>query len=120
MEIVETYTTADAVAQGARLLDEKRPGWEHTVRGSVLRGEFNISSWETCIAGTLELWNSPSYDGDKPTQWISFNGLKFHVDDDQAIWVGFTLGSYAEDVDWDELDALWMAEVDQRIGVEAA
>jgi hypothetical protein len=114
MEVVQTYTMAEAVAQGARLLDELRPGWEHTIRGSVLRGEFHIQDWSSCVAGTLELFKQDN------AFRVSLNGISFHVDDPQAIWVGFTLPDYVEEVDWDALDAQWMYEVEQRIPVEAA
>jgi hypothetical protein len=112
---------AQAVANGARMLDVHRPGWEKTVKDSMIRGLFNMDNWDHCMVGTLEMFK---YVGSGENV-IAFNGLEVPVDD--AFFYGFDVDrNYHTDIRWTrefeshdgfvELDRLWRLEIEARTG----
>lgn len=119
-EINEVHTPEAAVAQGAALLDEHRPGWERTVRGAMTAGLFEMSAWESCMVGTLELVKvDPQIQLVTPVDMIAFNGLSISAYGDEARWIGFMPLKTEWDTPrdwWSTLDRLWRAEVEKRTG----
>ena len=118
MKVEKVHTMEEAVAQGARLLDHYRPGWEQTVHGAITAGMFEIANFDRCMMGTLELYSDHVHYGGSI---VSFNGLSFRAMSDESRWVGFFPIVHAEDLEedsdpWDELDRLWHEAVAERLG----
>lgn len=102
---------ADRPALGAKVLDERKPGWYKTVHGAITAGYFRMSEWDTCIVGVLEM-RQFIFDG-----WyvIKFNGTEI-ADHAEAIACGFILSDYElRGENWDILDEAWKREVNARI-----
>lgn len=122
---------AERVARGAKLLDEKAPGWHYLIQ----LDELKMSSCHTCILGqlfgpafeacVLEDSGIPPFvefgNGYREGCYSPFDIGKFAMgapsDDleDTDAWVelhGFITGS--SDTEYAELTALWAAEIAKR------
>lgn len=123
IEIDPVETMEEAVAQGAALLDKYQPGWETTVRGAMTAGLFEMSAWESCMVGTLEMLQPRETLEDMDR--IVFNGFGIPAHGLEARWVGFLPLERDDDEDSDDdyfgrLDGLWRAQVEKRTGESAA
>jgi hypothetical protein len=120
LEVDEYQELSDNVDHGALTLDEHREGWHNTVRGAMTAGLFNMTQWERCMVGTLEM---AKYDDG--IHMIVFNGLAISLH--EAPEYGFDVPmSMAPNDDSDyargfnALDAMWRVEVDLRVARDAA
>jgi hypothetical protein len=112
-----TGTMEERVERGAKLLDEHVEGWADEVQGAILDGLFDMSNWDSCVVGQLELQLRSQGVGPE----IYFNGTKV------GRWVdasdhGFTLGDDMRGGrdEWDALEWLWVERVRERTGEAAA
>src|SRR5262245_18373025 len=111
------YNQRSHVELGAALLDEKRPGWAGEIRGAMTRGLFDMASWESCVAGTLEMVRI-----NEGQLEIRLNGTRLVVDAEFDRY-GFVAGRYyyrsersiSDYAAWEDLDELWREQVDKRL-----
>jgi len=114
---MHTDRQREAVERGARKLDEVMPGWERTIRRAMTEGYFDMSAWEKCVAGTLELvsQSNPMEDADDLGVYIQLNGTKLSSVYDAEHYGFLPLDGDEELNAWEELDGLWREQVQQRV-----
>lgn len=117
-------TAAEAVANGAQLLDEKVPGWWRKID----KGLIEMEHCDKCICGQLAL---DMYDEAKRREihpWVSRGGafssyysyfLAEELGLEEDAEHGFSIQwDYDEDVllyDWEDLEAEWKLAIDARL-----
>lgn len=107
----------ERVERGAKLLDDHVEGWAYEVQGAILDGLFDMTNWDSCVVGQLELQIRNYYGGPE----IYFNGTRV------GHWVdaarhGFTIGDDipSGEAQWERLQRLWVEQVRERTGEAAA
>ena len=110
----EATSAAEAVKNGAALLDEKSPGWWQKIDIS----DFDITNCSSCICGQLARYE---YDG-VPNDWRRYEKFVVYLGgamDSDAIASDFEVahGFFAPDNeawDWDQLDSEWTTLIQAR------
>lgn len=95
------------VERGAKLLDEKLPGWADTVQGKMTDGLFDMTMWDTCIVGSLEL----AWVTDERRTYFTFNGTRIAAYGKEAEDYGFNIHGSGS---WENLDEAWRRAVAAR------
>lgn len=107
----------EAVERGAALLDQKVPGWENKIQKAIFNGTFDITNWDHCVVGTLELVSRESGNRNGTLGFgIALNGTVI-VDYSEAEEYGFTLRDDISESGeaWDLLASLWEDQVVRRV-----
>lgn len=91
------------VRRGARLLDEKRPGWAEKVDVAQL----NMASASRCVLGQVAQAEGTHYHG-------LFTKL-FNSDSYNEVAHGLALRDGANNENWAALKAAWVAEIEKRV-----
>jgi hypothetical protein len=127
---VDTSDIEANVERGAALLDEKVPGWAAKVNSGILDGMFDMSKWEHCVCGQLELLKIATvviHGEEVERSVISFNGeaISRYIRNDanSIVALGFALSEDDSDEDtylpmsvrYQKLEELWRLEVAKRL-----
>lgn len=115
MVIRPVDTAEEAVEQGARLLDEHRPGWENTISDAIEAGEFDMSCWNHCVVGTLELFDPDEWWADRKACRVRVGDLDFDASGRESSWVGFTRLPGSDDDALFALEYMWRQQVRRRV-----
>lgn len=123
--MTEVTTAAEAVAQGAQLLDEKMPGWWRLISLEDLR----MTDCDACICGQLALYSydevtraeiratSPVYCNKYTSYYRHFLAKELDLETDTQH--GFSVPYSAKDGDycfgWDELETEWKTAICARL-----
>lgn len=97
-----TTVAEERVEAGVAWLNEVRPGWVDEVDLDT----FDIADPDACIAGQLDLWNRPE-----------FNGLGPYVHFCESVGM---INDYCERVTNEELTAAWVAKIRELRGLPGA
>ena len=104
---------SDRVKKGAKLLDEKAPGWYEKVNLSKLE----MNSYHGCVVGQLGKAEFPSFIAGVAYNEYCRAVLNTDPDNENAAEYGFTI-KYGEDFSyWAKLEKLWRTEIEKRRGV---
>lgn len=117
MDLVEIKklrrTTRDRVQRGARLLDEKKPGWEKEIEIDHL----NMEMVDRCILGQVVMNGAPGYTNGLRVLWGEDQfGC---ANEDHAYKFGFVTPDGIRDYNveqrvWEWLAIYWITEIEKR------
>lgn len=113
MEIPISEHIIERVVKGAAYLDTIRPGWEDEIDLEIL----DITDASCCVLGELYADEVPA--DDEHLNGYDYATKKFSWSIGDAAAHGFTVASWGEPKQWEELQAAWEELITARLAAKA-